>query len=185
MATIDAGLPRHDRYFRYAFSTPEAGRDLVAAAVPEQLLGDFHVLSVESGGLDSVDERPREDRLDLLVTIVAEDGRTVLVYFLFEHKSRPEPKVLFQLYRYVGEVWKRCIAGHTVDADGKVPGIIPVVSITVRGAGTPRPTFAERFNFSRAPGPSSNDFPTCSTICIGYPNARSGERRGPAPRSLR
>jgi hypothetical protein len=127
METHDAAIARHDRYFRYAFSTPDAGRDLVRTAVPEELLKGFRIVSVDSGGLDSVDESLEEKRLDLLVTVSDENDRTVLVYFLFEHKSRPERSVLFQLWRYVAAVWTRYLSTNTVDRDGKVPGIIPVV----------------------------------------------------------
>jgi predicted transposase/invertase (TIGR01784 family) len=127
MKTHDTRIPHHDRYFRYAFSTPEAGRDLVRASVPEEILKGFRIVSVDTGGLDSVDETLEEKRLDLLITVADENGRTVLVYFLFEHKSYPGRNVLFQLWRYAAVVWTRYLSANATDREGKVPGIIPVV----------------------------------------------------------
>jgi len=127
MNHVDSAHRQHDRYFRYAFGTPEAGRELVSLTMPHELIGSFRITSVEAGGITLVDDDLGEQRLDLLVMLEHPEGRRTIVYFLFEHKAHPDSDVLFQLFHYTGAIWRQCRANGTVNPDGKLPNIIPVV----------------------------------------------------------
>lgn len=52
------------------------------------------------------------------------DGEEVYVYLLFEHKSRPEPQVAFDLLRYMVQIWDRTRNKKAAEC---LPHIIPIV----------------------------------------------------------
>lgn len=119
-------LTPHDSYFRYVFQQPEPARDLIlnvlrlepglafAAGRPDAGASGVRrspnpagqgpaldkIVSVTPASRSYVDEKLREHRSDLLVTLRTAAGRELAVYLLFEHKARNEPDTIFQLMRY-------------------------------------------------------------------------------------
>jgi predicted transposase/invertase (TIGR01784 family) len=97
----------HDRFFRDSFSRPEIARNYLEEYLPPELLPllDLDHLVLQDGSF--IDESLREHQSDLLYkTRLAANGRPVYLYFLFEHKSFPDPLVAVQLLRYQLHFWE-------------------------------------------------------------------------------
>ena len=119
-----AGEPTpHDKYFRYVFQQPEPARDLVRNVLRMEpslvgVVGDGGsgdegagdpagreaprdpIVSLTPHSPSFVDEKLREHRSDLLVTLGTASGRELAVYMLFEHKARNEEGTIYRLIRY-------------------------------------------------------------------------------------
>ena len=80
-----------------------------------------------------VDEKLREHRSDLLVTLGTASGRELAVYMLFEHKARNEEATIYQLIRYNAMV----LAYLAKKRSKQRRGPPPIVSVVVyNGPGT-------------------------------------------------
>jgi len=69
-----------------------------------------------------IDKKIHKDFSDLLYQAEI-DGKEGYVYFLFEHKSYEDQKVIFQLLRYMTRIWEENFNTKTK----KIPIIIPLV----------------------------------------------------------
>lgn len=97
----------HDRFFRESFSRPEIVRNYLEEYLPADLLAllDLDTLTLQEGTF--IDESLREQQSDLLYqTRLKGDGRTLFLYFLFEHKSQPELLIALQLLGYLLGIWQ-------------------------------------------------------------------------------
>ncbi|GIK54514.1 MAG: Rpn family recombination-promoting nuclease/putative transposase [Chloroflexi bacterium] len=97
----------HDRFFRESFSRPEIVRNYLEEYLPADLLAllDLDTLILQEGTF--IDETLREQQSDLLYqTRLRGDGRTLYLYFLFEHKSQPELLIALQLLCYLLAIWQ-------------------------------------------------------------------------------
>lgn len=97
----------HDRFFRDSFSRPEIVRNYLEEYLPADLLAllDLDTLRLQEGTF--IDETLREQQSDLLYqTRLKGDGRILYLYFLFEHKSQPEPLIALQLLGYLLAIWQ-------------------------------------------------------------------------------
>ena len=108
----------HNNFFRFALSFPLSARSLIETQFDARALKALNLdtLRQESGSF--VDPELREKFSDLLFSVdLAEPvgaevsprtGRqTVLVYFLFEHKSQADPLTVFQLLTYIVRIWEK------------------------------------------------------------------------------
>ena len=95
----EIGSP-HDRYFRESFGRLEIARDFLRHNLPEPLLAEIDLATLEISEDTYVAEDLRADCSDLVYR-VDYGGGELQVYLLFEHKSRPEHWTLLQLLRYV------------------------------------------------------------------------------------
>lgn len=112
----------HDRFFRESFGRPEIARNFLEEYLPAELRSalDLSVLELQDGSF--VDEEMRSSHTDLLYQTVLAQGKAAYVYFLFEHKSFPDPVVALQLLQYMLRIWQRQLRQGTALAP-----IIPLV----------------------------------------------------------
>ena len=97
----------HDRFFRESFSRPEIVRSYLEEYLPAELNGllDLDELILQDSSF--IDETMQEHQTDLLYAVRLTTGEEAFVYFLFEHKSYPDPLVGLQLLRYMVRFWER------------------------------------------------------------------------------
>lgn len=114
----------HDALFRAAFSSPERAAELLAAALPAEIAAAIDWRTLRLVPMTFVDEALRDRHADLLFTAQA-NGRTVLVYVLFEHKSWPDPWTSLQVLRYEVRIWD---AWRRLHPDAReLPPVLPLV----------------------------------------------------------
>ncbi len=112
----------HDRFFRESFGRIEIARNYLEEYLPDDLrqLLDLSEMNLQDGSF--VDEEMQAHQSDIIYQVRLHDGQTAYIYFLFEHKSYPDPLVIFQLLRYLVRFWERQLKeGQTLSA------IIPLV----------------------------------------------------------
>jgi Putative transposase, YhgA-like len=88
---------------------------------------DLASLSLRPGSF--VDENLQDRSSDILYAARI-SGREALVYFLWEHKSEPEPLTPLQVMRYMVRIWDQHLASLPKKKRGEVrrlPVIVPVV----------------------------------------------------------
>jgi len=102
----------HNNLFTFTLSHLSAARSLIETQFPvaivEQL--DLDSIVIESGSF--IDPSLAEKFSDVLLSVklrLAQEGsrQRVLAYFLFEHKSEPDPLTVLQLLSYVVRIWER------------------------------------------------------------------------------
>jgi predicted transposase/invertase (TIGR01784 family) len=112
----------HDRFFRDSFGRPEIARNYLEEYLPADLrrLLDLDSLALQDSSF--IDETMQEHQTDLLYQVKLTSGGQAYVYFLFEHKSYPDPLVTLQLLRYMVRFWER-----QAKDNGPLEPIIPLV----------------------------------------------------------
>jgi predicted transposase/invertase (TIGR01784 family) len=97
----------HDRFFRESFSRPDIVRNYLEEYLPANVrtLLELDTLALQEGSF--IDEAMQEHQTDLLYQVQLNNGTTTALYFLFEHKSYPDPLVGLQLLRYMVRFWER------------------------------------------------------------------------------
>ena len=123
----------HNNLFTFTLSHIPAARSLIEtrfpAAVVEQL--DLDSIVIESGSF--IDPSLAEKFSDVLLSVKLKRSPTgshqrVLTYFLFEHKSEPDPLTVLQLLSYVIRIWEREVREGRDGRDGKMLSpILPLV----------------------------------------------------------
>ena len=91
----------HDHFFREKFSDPALVRDFLHHYLPAEMVSLFDLSSLEILKDNFVDVALRDQHSDLLYKVNLQTGRVAYIYLLFEHKSCPDPEVLWQLFRYL------------------------------------------------------------------------------------
>lgn len=97
----------HDRFFRESFGRLEIVQNYLEEYLPENIrtLLDLDLLALQEGSF--IDEAMQEHQTDLLYQVRLTTGADAFIYFLFEHKSYPDPLVGLQLLRYMVRFWER------------------------------------------------------------------------------
>ena len=95
----------HDKLFKETFGTIEIAKDFINGYLPDSLLEivDMNTLQPQK---DSFINKELEEVFSALLFNVSIDGREGHIYFLFEHKSYKDKMVIFQLLRYMIEIWE-------------------------------------------------------------------------------
>ena len=91
----------HDHFVRRTFDVLAHARALLKRRLPPTILAeiDLETLAATKETFLAADEH--ENRLDLLYSALLQNGAEVLIYVLFEHKSRVDRWIALQLLRYV------------------------------------------------------------------------------------
>ncbi len=118
----------HDIVFKTVFEDPACAREhfeRVLSAEARRLL-DLTTLELVPGSF--VDEAFKARHTDLLFKATARDGseREAFVYLLFEHQSTVQSLMVFRLYCYMGNIWRR----HTETRKPALP-LPPIVSLVL------------------------------------------------------
>jgi predicted transposase/invertase (TIGR01784 family) len=97
----------HDRFFRESFGRIEIARNYLEEYLPADLrsLLDLSDMALQDGSF--INEEMQAHQTDIIYQVSLQSGQPAFVYFLFEHKSYPDPQVAFQLLRYLVRFWER------------------------------------------------------------------------------
>jgi predicted transposase/invertase (TIGR01784 family) len=114
----------HDALFKWTFSAPARAAEELRAVLPAELsaLLSWDTMRPEHG--EYVDEELRGRHADLLFSVQVQ-GRTALLYLLFEHQSTPDPRMPVRLLIYLARIWSDWLRDHP--STTRVPPILPVV----------------------------------------------------------
>ena len=109
----------HDAFFRQTLQRPGVAAEFLRLYLPEDIVAqlDLSRVALEDGAF--VDEKLREHFSDLLYRVGLKGGGDAFVFFLLEHKSAPDERVMLQLLRYMVLAWDRLPL--------PLPLIVPVV----------------------------------------------------------
>ncbi len=112
----------HDRFFRESFGRIEIAQNYLEEYLPSDVLNvlDLTDLQLQDGSF--IDEEMQEHQTDLLYRTSLTNGDVAHFYFLFEHKSYPEPLIAMQLLRYMVRFWER-----QLKEDEVLTAVIPIV----------------------------------------------------------
>ena len=183
----------HDIVFKTVFEDPACAREhfeRVLSAEARRLV-DLTTLELVPGSF--VDEAFKARHTDLLFRATARDGteREAFVYLLFEHQSTAQSLMVFRLYCYMANIWRR----HVETSKRALP-LPPIVSLVLYN-GTRRWRAARTFHELVQPlgklGPRVPQFEmvlpdlgACSDDLLGVETsagrARLMLRRGPRAR---
>ncbi len=113
----------HDRFFKEMFSKKEVVSHHLQNFLPKEVLSYLDLDTLEISKDTFIDPKLTEHYSDMLYKVNTKEGTGVFVYILFEHKSHPEPKIAYQLLRYLLNIWDT-LPEPTIN---KLPVIIPLV----------------------------------------------------------
>jgi predicted transposase/invertase (TIGR01784 family) len=91
----------HDRFFRESFGRLEIVRNYLEEYLPAEVRRLLNLDSLARQEGSFIDEAMKEHQSDLLYQVQLTSGAEAYLYFLFEHKSYPDPLVGLQLLRYM------------------------------------------------------------------------------------
>lgn len=115
----------HDALFRETMSHREVAADFLRQYLPESVFSHLRLetLAICKDTFVAPDQTMHHS--DLLYEVRLSGDGSAFVYFLFEHKSRPDRFVALQVLRYMLEIWELHRKQHR---SGKgLPLIIPIV----------------------------------------------------------
>ena len=113
----------HDKYFRSVLSNAEIAKDFVKAFVPQEVVEALDLDDFEQVTDSFIDEELKASISDIIYkTRFKNMEQDVFVSLLFEHKSYYESETIFQLHRYLPNIWE-----HQVKQGAKRPLVIPLV----------------------------------------------------------
>ncbi|GAB6888960.1 Rpn family recombination-promoting nuclease/putative transposase [Desulfothermus okinawensis JCM 13304] len=102
---IDVNRP-HDTFFKKLMGDVKNVRDFIEGFFPEELVCYIDMDSLEIINTEKSDEKYKRYYLDMGVRCKIE-GIDSELYFVFEHKSYPDRRVLIQILSYFSVMWKR------------------------------------------------------------------------------
>ncbi len=125
----------HDKYFRATFGQVDFAKDFLNNYLPKELVDITDMNTLEPQPTSYISKELKEQFTDLLFRVNIMN-KEAYVYFLFEHKSYRDRMVIFQVLKYMMEVWEAKIREdiarrkeeHLSDTgEIEIPIIIPLV----------------------------------------------------------
>lgn len=113
----------HDKFFKETFSHIEVAKSFLHHYLPLNVIEVLDMGTLELQKDSFINKELEEGFSDLLFSANI-NGREGYVYFLFEHKSYPDKAVVFQLLKYMAEIWNTKIKKEKAD---QLPVILPLV----------------------------------------------------------
>ncbi len=114
----------HDSFFHYLVSNVDRAIDLVRQFIPSPLADQLHFNTMKPQPDSFVDSQLKNRYSDALFEVQTVAGTQAYACLLIDHKSAPDPKVIFQLQRYMNLFWERFISNHP---NSFLPPIIGIV----------------------------------------------------------
>ncbi|MGC4118293.1 MAG: Rpn family recombination-promoting nuclease/putative transposase [Myxococcales bacterium] len=116
---------QHDEYFKALMVQPGTAGTLLRERLPRALAALLEPGEPELLPGSYVDPELRQSHSDLLFRMALRGGGSLYVYCLVEHKSSPDPRIGWQLLRYLTRIWERLDRKNK--RRGKLPPIVPLV----------------------------------------------------------
>lgn len=112
----------HDKFFKETFGDVTIAGDFLVNYLPESVLEYIDIDTLDPQKDSFIDKKLEETFSDLLfkADIAGNEG---YIYFLFEHKSYPDKGIIFQVLRYMVEIWEAKLDREM----GRLPIVIPLV----------------------------------------------------------
>ena len=140
---LDVLKQPHDKFFRSTFGQVEIASDFLKNYLPQELSEIVDIDTLELQNDTFLNEKLKEEFADLLfrVNINHKEG---YVYFLFEHKSYKDRMVIFQVLKYMINIWESKIqddVGKKLEIE--LPIILPLVVYHSEGKWNIKKTLGE------------------------------------------
>jgi hypothetical protein len=113
----------HDSFCKEIMSRLEVAADFLANYPPPDVVGALGLTRLELVKDSFVDEELRKHFSDLLYRAPMLESGDAFIYILFEHKSKSDQWIAFQLLRYEIKIWEPIARRR----EGKLPPIFPMV----------------------------------------------------------
>jgi len=113
----------HDKMFKEVFGNHKIAADFLKAYLPECLSKDIDLNSLEVQKGSFITQELKEVFTDLLfkANINGGDG---YICFLFEHKSYPDRNTIYQIQKYIIEIW---VKAEKENSRKSPPMVIPIL----------------------------------------------------------
>ena len=97
----------HDHFVRKVLSEKRYCLDVFKLILSKKQIALFDWETLKTELSSTIDEKGKEKRMDLLVSVLRKDTRRPnKILFLMEHKSHHDPKLLLQFLRYQTEIYQ-------------------------------------------------------------------------------
>ena len=103
----DRAKEPHDTFFRQFMAQPAMVADFVQNYLPAEVVALLDLTKLQPEKDTFVDAQLRKHFSDLLYSVPLKSGGKAYLYFLFEHKSRPDKQARLQLLRYMIRIWEQ------------------------------------------------------------------------------
>lgn len=150
----------HDKFFRSTFGQVKVASDFLNNYLPKDLANIIDMNTLEPQKESFLDADLKEEFSDLLFR-VSMNNKDSYIYLLFEHKSYKDRMVIFQVLKYMINIWESKIKADRdskkesgkVNSEGiELPIILPLVVYHDKGEWTIKKTLGEMI-------PSYNELP--------------------------
>ena len=157
---LDVLKQPHDKFFRSTFGQVKVASDFLSNYLPKDLMNIIDMSTLEPQKESFLDENLKQEFSDLLFRVCIND-KDSYIYLLFEHKSYRDRMVIFQVLKYMVNIWeskiqadkdKRKQAGEVNSGDIELPIILPLVVYHDKGEWNIKKTLGEMI-------PSYNELP--------------------------
>lgn len=111
----------HDTYFKFVFSKLENVKTFIEEFFPE-IAKYVEIESIEADPTEKFSAETKEKSYLDFVANCKIKGEPSKIYFLFEHKSNPDKRIILQLIRYIISVWEEDIVNER-----ELTPILPIV----------------------------------------------------------
>jgi len=113
----------HDSFFKDLFTRQEAAHDFLKLYLPPEVAAALDPDRLDIRKDSFIDPELQEHFSDILYRVGLASGGESYVYVLFEHKSYPDPRIAWQLLRYLVRIWEQ--------ADKQGEPLLPVLPLVV------------------------------------------------------
>ncbi len=113
----------HDKLFKETFGSVKIAKDFMNGYLPASIRDIVDLTTLEPQKDSFINKELQEVFSDLLFRADI-NNKEGYIYFLFEHKSYQDKLVIFQLLRYMIEIWESKVKKQGSD---ELPVIIPLV----------------------------------------------------------
>jgi predicted transposase/invertase (TIGR01784 family) len=118
-------LQSHDKFIKSILTNKSDAIDFFKNYLSEDILKNLDLRTLKHEKESFISEKLKSDFSDLLFSVKNKKNKKVLIYILFEHKSKPDRWVSFQLLKYMLSIWERELKNNPKLK--KLPAILPFV----------------------------------------------------------
>ncbi|MCP5500234.1 MAG: Rpn family recombination-promoting nuclease/putative transposase [Leptospiraceae bacterium] len=116
----------HNSFFKITFQNRENAIDFLRHKLPQELLKDILLDSLEITKDSFVDANYQDVHSDMLFKVPIA-GKDSYIYLLLEHKSYPDKMTSFQLLKYMLGIWSLHVSQEKKEKSLVLPLILPVL----------------------------------------------------------